>query len=348
MKKALFGVATFVFVVILLETVLGVMFFLKDARTQLIQLDHTKDMPYLYYAFEPEANGRNRDGFLSESERNKNEDFYRVAILGGSVAEGLGSARDETGELVLETALRRATGSARIELVNAGMSGYVVEQEFILLQLVLQKYEPDLVFGLDGYNDLMSYKLNRHTSKTIPLPPQNYRDFLVIRKGKDEKTFLHRFSGLFRNLSRSLAFVSRLASGESAYDFSHMTAQDYAVTSNAYIDIVRDTRDFCEAKRICYVSFLQPVRYYDRQKENFLLTKDEAPELARLYHHFEEKLAQLPDTYSLTRVLDEHTDVYTDNCHVTLEGNRILADEIAERLAPIIFADASFKRLAGE
>ena len=55
------------------------------------------------------------------------------------------------------------------------MSGYVVEQEFLLLQLVLQKYEPDLVFGLDGYNDLMSYKLNRHTSKTIPLPPQNSR-----------------------------------------------------------------------------------------------------------------------------------------------------------------------------
>ena len=86
-----------------------------------------------------------------------------------------------------------------------------------------------------------------------------------------------------------------------------MRAQDYAVTSDAYIAIGRDTRDFLRGQEDAYVSFLHPVRYYDRKKENFLLTKDKAPELARLYDHFEEKLAQLPDTYSLTRVLDEHT-----------------------------------------
>jgi lysophospholipase L1-like esterase len=331
---------------IFVEIALGVVFWIRDAGVPLVHLEHTADAPYVYYGFASTSeNGRNADGFLSDSPREKPEGVYRVAILGGSVAERLGSARDDDGELLLESELRRALGSDRVELVNAGMSGYVVEQEFILLQLVLQQYRPDLVFGLDGYNDLMSFKLNRYVSTRVPLPPQNYRDFLVISEGKRKSAFLSRFSSLFRHGMRALDFLARLSRGEHPYDFTNVGEEEYGAVSDAYVGIVGDTRDLAGAKGIRYVSFLQPVRYYRRDADGHLHSREEAPELARLYGSFEERLATLPYAHSLTHVFDGDREVYLDSCHVTREGNRILAREIAARLAPEIEADPDFRKL---
>ena len=139
----------------------------------------------LYYSFLPASSSEcsleriatnNIDGFRTNTQINKIDSIYRVAIIGGSVADVLGGEKAPNGQCLLEFELDSILGTNNIEVIGAGTSGYVVEQEFIETQLILQKYKPDFILGLHGYNDLMTFKLNRYINDQILLPPQNYRE----------------------------------------------------------------------------------------------------------------------------------------------------------------------------
>ena len=207
MKKAVF-VALFVFILLVAgEIFFGIVFFLKDTKSRLINLENTKDHAYLYYTCRPDKEKAiNEDGLYTKKGRARAPGKYRILLTGGSVARSLHAPYDKTISYYLEEELNKRLKTDKIEVINAAMPGYVAEQGFIFIQLVLRHYRPDMIIGLDGYNDLMSFKLNRYTG--FIGAPQNWRDFMVIRDGKEAKRFYYRFKGLFRNLSRAVSFVS--------------------------------------------------------------------------------------------------------------------------------------------
>lgn len=334
---------TVAMLLVLLEAGLGFVFWMKDAPDQLIHLTDTKDEPYVYFGYRQTAeNGRNIDGLYFQGSIEKTENTYRIALIGGSVAEFLGRELDEQGNTLLQTVLRKKLGDNTIEVLPAGMAGYVVEQEFIHTQLRLQKYQPDMVVGLDGYNDMMSFKLNRFMDTQILLPPQNFGQFQVITDGKRQQKFSSRFAPLFRNTWRAWYFVERSMADQSSSDFSAVNEATYAKYSAYYIGIVRDTRDFLSVKGISYVGLLQPVSFYNNQSAGFRINDAEPPQMAMMYNSFEKKLLALPNTVSLTHIFDDNLDVYLDYCHVNREGNELLANAIAEALAPIILNDPNY------
>ena len=265
-----------------------------------------------------------------------------MAIIGGSVADVLGGEKAPNGQCLLEFELDSILGTNNIEVIGAGTSGYVVEQEFIETQLILQKYKPDFILGLHGYNDLMTFKLNRYINDQILLPPQNYRDFLVIEQGKERSKFISRFTYLFKNTCRAFDFIKRYFNKQSAYDYTSVNEETYEMYSDQYIDIVNDINDFCKSKNIKYYDFLQPVKYYNNTKENYLINNDEVPEMAKMYSYFENKQTKLTFSSSLTHLLDSNSELYIDNCHLLYNGNRILAHQIAIKIAEYIKQDPKF------
>lgn len=79
---------------------------------------------------------------------------FRIAVLGDSVAMGWRVGQDETYAAVLEKDLNARSAGRRVEVLDFGVNGYNVVQEFITLRDKALAFAPDLVvWGYVG-NDL--------------------------------------------------------------------------------------------------------------------------------------------------------------------------------------------------
>jgi hypothetical protein len=86
----------------------------------------------------------------------KPADVFRVLMLGGSTVEGIGvSSPLESLPSKLQLLLEREFphSSKHIEVINAGVSGFSSDQEYLFLIADLLRYKPDLVIAYDGWND---------------------------------------------------------------------------------------------------------------------------------------------------------------------------------------------------
>ncbi len=307
---------------LLTEAVLGIVFHYKDRNLEPMAVH---DYPYLYFMFDT-STGLNEHGFKTNYSIKKQPGKYRIILTGGSVARG--KLPDESIAHYLERELNTRFNTDKIEVINAGVSAFVAEQVFLNIQLILQHYEPDMMVSLDGYNDLMTFKLNRPYPSSFELPPHHWQDFQVIAENKKKNEALARFPLFFRNISRVIRFVGR-KQFEKKYDWSSLTVEMLAPRSRAYWQIISDTRDFCKAKNIHYYSFLQPVKFYDR---NAAQADAELKALSMLYRLLEDDTREKRYSFSLTSVFNQRKDIFTDDCHVTAEGNQIMAKEMADRI----------------
>jgi lysophospholipase L1-like esterase len=86
----------------------------------------------------------------------KPADVFRVIMLGGSTVEGIGANSPlESLPSKLQLLLEREFphSSKQIEVINAGISGFSSDQEYLFLIADLLRYKPDLVIAYDGWND---------------------------------------------------------------------------------------------------------------------------------------------------------------------------------------------------
>ena len=97
----------------------------------------------------------------------KSVNTVRIFLLGGSVTyggEGLypeiesraAPGNDETIDYYLERRLKREFPSKRWQVINAGVKGYLLNQDLALLLSTVLRYQPDYVVSLDGVNDVSS------------------------------------------------------------------------------------------------------------------------------------------------------------------------------------------------
>ncbi|GAB4140065.1 MAG: hypothetical protein Tsb009_09280 [Planctomycetaceae bacterium] len=114
--------------------------------------------PYLGWVVNPQGNpGRKIAplGFPGEADflGKRKPGRFRVAVMGGSVAQGM----VETSEDVLKTKLKNDPRfqNKTIEIIPLGMSGYKQPQQLILLNYLLSLgAEYDAVINIDGYNEI--------------------------------------------------------------------------------------------------------------------------------------------------------------------------------------------------
>ncbi|MDX2001759.1 MAG: SGNH/GDSL hydrolase family protein [Chitinophagales bacterium] len=327
LKYTLFVFLILLFSAILIEIGLGIAFRIKDRNVQAMNV---KDFPYIYFSFEKDEFS-NADGIKTTKSITKEPGKFRIVLIGGSVARGSGNT--ETIANFLEKELNDALATDKIEVINAGMSAFVAEQEFIFTQLVLQKYEPDMVIGLDGYNDLLTWRINRFTTESpFMLPPHNYAQFRVIRDGKYQKSFISRFTGFYKNIGRVVHYYER-KSLEKKFNWDSIGLPEKADVSATYWSVIQDTRDFCTAKKIDYYSFLQPIRFYGDRSDTSKLTKEQRG-MSSIYMLMELETLEKGYSHSLAKLFKARKEVFMDDCHVNVEGNQIIAKEMAKFLQP--------------
>ncbi len=129
---------------------------------------------------------------------------FRVLVLGDSFAWGWGVAENETVPHFLEDRIRGALGSEpRVEVANAGVSGYGTVQELLLLHEWGARLKPDVVvldfYGNDCWNNVVGFEYGypKPTFRDV-LGPDASWDRRVPRGFSDGRGFyaLHELPGL--------------------------------------------------------------------------------------------------------------------------------------------------------
>ena len=330
LKYFLFFLLIFFAAALLAEAVLGIFFLVKDRNVEQMAV---RDFPYLYFLFE-ETETLNEHGFKTEKSLKKQPGEFRIVLTGGSVARG--KKPDESIAHFLEEELNRKLQTDKIKVINAGVSAFVAEQEFLLTQLVLPQYKPDLIVSLGGYNDLLSFRINRYQSSDFPLPPHHWREMKVIENSEIKESFFGRFKLFFKNINRAIT-SSKRRNFEKNFDWSAVSNQDLQAAADAYLQIISDSYFICGGRRITYFHFLQPVRMNRGCRNDQNLNSEEIT-LCSVYQLFELGIEDKNFAFSLAGLLDEQHEVFTDACHVTTEGNKIISHAIAERIAENIAA----------
>jgi len=85
-------------------------------------------------------------GFVdSEHKFEKNEEIYRIVVLGDSWAEATQVSLDKTFRKILEKRLNDLNTDKKFEVISLGCTGYDTNEEYLSLEEIGFKYNPDLV-----------------------------------------------------------------------------------------------------------------------------------------------------------------------------------------------------------
>lgn len=310
---------------IVIECILGVVFYIKDEYIDQVEVMEVRDYPYLYYLFKS-GEELNEHGFKTEyAPAKSNPKSYRILLLGGSVARGYEA--DSTIAVFLEQKLEKQYPNTDFEVVNAGISAYVLQQEFILLQNIGMQYQPDMVIGIDGYNDIATQWYNRFYETEHPLPPHSWGDFRVIRDNSFRSKPYSRFAYFFKNVDRVKAFLLRKKVDDNLKCNSSDT--ELANFQSTYHRLTLDFKAYCDGWGIPYYQFIQPLKTYGADRDSFDCREQR---YNNRYQLLEEMSQDLDFVFTTNTNIPRADKWWKDECHVVNMGNEVIADVVLKSI----------------
>lgn len=214
----------------------------------------------------------------------KPANVFRVIVLGGSTVEGLGvnsPLESLPSKLLLLLEQTFARSSKEVEVINAGVSGYSSDQEYLLLIADLLRYEPDLVIAYDGWNDAQLLPVTiAGTPYTRPYrtllqqsngdrvnasysPTGSFRLFVTITSGRLVEYLSHfSTSWLLQHLIQRI--TDRFHWSEDAAPHNQGFQRDSSVAAARFYIESRERMFFiARQKKFRFASFLQPIMLID-------------------------------------------------------------------------------------
>jgi lysophospholipase L1-like esterase len=270
----------------------------------------------------------------------------RIAFFGGSTMQGLGSDDAHTIPSLVERRLADLVPDVDTECVNMGINSYQSSQELILFwrKIFLQETHFDIVVFYDGANEVWMSRERRAAGD------HNYFSEIArnigLRGGQERLDF--QVARLLNRVMRELAgqdkiklirYLARLAPPITLEPAQANALKDDVVyaqeIANVYYGNMQAIKALAAVKGIRPLFVLQPVAAVTRPTPQILV---EHPELDLAGNIFRLVYAMAPmvrdkEFVDLSRVLDGYGDVYFDWCHITEEGNAIVANALAEILA---------------
>jgi hypothetical protein len=281
---------------------------------------------------------------------------------------------NQTIDYYLEQELNQAFPAKHWEVINAAAPAYQLVQELAEVESVLLRYRPDCVIFLDGYNDVDALwkrggeNYNPYTS--LEDAPQFN---LLANPGSFKSlTFflaesMRANSAAFRVLEYHLQSIERpWARGErktgkvtNPVRFSDLTPMEQARFATAqsqlgyYTHTVRQIQSILRLDGVKAMFLLQPVVFLTRKQPTDSEQRILEDELKHpgLSYGFEQLLPEIDagmtalarqDGFvflNLTDVFDQTSEqTFSDDCHLTPEGNRIIAERLFQ-LLKVTFAD---------
>ena len=135
----------------------------RDGNGKTIYYDiHRKEsryLPFLGWIGEPNTNlatiKTNELGFRDKPLLPRKDNEYRILILGGSTAWGMGaSSNEKTVASTLESQLNSSSRNYSYRVMNGAYPGWQSRQELIALMEFYDEFDPDLIIAVTGWNDI--------------------------------------------------------------------------------------------------------------------------------------------------------------------------------------------------
>lgn len=295
----------------------------------------------------------NSDGIRGPEIEEKNDDAYRIILLGGSTAFGFVTTSDKyTIPGTLQTIFLQ-NNFDNVEVINGGIGGSSSIGELYYLKNYLLKFQPDMIIMYDGWNDV---DVRNSFFSDLTLEEFSLNTWEENNLGKKKNTLK---IGKFLN---SIGYRTGLNLAKFIYNSINIDNKSTSYTmetkssalENISTHMTRNWRDVCKLgleNDFETVLLLQPMlttgdrilppdeeyilsSFSEKQKKDLALMKNlsfQTDELFPCVHFFD-----IRDTFD---GYDE-TLIYFDGGHMFDNGNAKVAKRIFDNILPIVQKDS--------
>ena len=277
----------------------------------------------------------NEHGFRGpEISQTKNENTFRIFVLGGSLTYGMFSTSDETTYSgYLQEKFDSLNTDYKIEVINAGVNAYTSSNVVYQIKTKLADYEPDLLIAVTG-NDVKntSNDINADVPSFYSISNQ-FAGLKLYYKSPEFFEFIKRVA--LKNVYGDQGIPGEAAVHESIKD-------NITLWKNRWIEICDLSKESNFDVLIAIPPLLGDGNKTLSNWELKSLEKLSHTSIVPSYHLVKDALSDLDkkctDTVDLTNVFDDiRTTIYLDLSHVSDSGNLLIADELFKSSLPIVY-----------
>ena len=277
----------------------------------------------------------NEHGFRGpEISQIKNENTFRIFVVGGSLTYGMFSTSDETTfSGYLQEKFDSLNTDYKIEVINAGVNGYNEADVVYQIKTKLVDYEPDLLIAVTG-SDVKRASGDINTDVPFFYSISNqFAGLKLYYKSPEFFEFIKRI--ILKNVYGDQGVPGEAVVHESIED-------NTALWKNRWMEIC----DLSEERNFDVLIAIPPL-LGDGNKtlsnwESKSLEKLSHRSIASSYHLVKDTLRDLDkkctDTLDLTNVFDnDRKTIYLDLQHVSDSGNMLIADKLFKSSLHIMY-----------
>ena len=270
----------------------------------------------------------------------KNDEIYRIFIVGSSTTRGSGSTDDSTTiPGFLQNYLEKENFPIKIEVINAGMNAYFSLWETELIEKKLLKFKPDMIIAYSGFADLDTSLEYHHGKKyQISLIDKAVEKTHEIIPEIQSLQVLRKIQADFRKDTQIQEINSNVNNQE------HIKSVETQEKAQLWKQRWMDNCELGSKNNFDTLIFLQPIigsgNKLLSEIENIAYEKN-TKHYVKEYEKFALMINDLNNSCSgamdLRNIFDEysHTIQY-DGIHTTDEGNKKIAEEMYKLVLPII------------
>lgn len=280
---------------------------------------------YLYYPYRSKYYNVNALGFRGGEVEPKKKNGFNVMVLGASTVFGDTTKADhQTIPALLERMLRERHPERTVNVYNLGIPGYEFQREVDLAKFLWKRLEPDLVIFYNGGNNLFVAYWSGYPSIRV----FEEEDETLMAKEIRGVTNLHRQLQRFRSAVRRRMPVTEERLRENRDSFVR-----------GYLGDAVGIDRFFREKGVPVMFVLQPVlssRQNKTEREGRIrhFAANAGPVVTEFYREAIKEMKASKDSsglmlYDLSDAFDRHEgEIYFDEIHVNVEGNRIVAGRL--------------------
>jgi hypothetical protein len=298
----------------------------------------------------------NSDGIRGPEISEKNDDEYRIIMLGGSTTFGdVTSSDDYTIAGTLQT-LFYENNFDNVEVINGGIGGASSIRELYYLKNYLLKFQPDMIIMYDGWNDV-NYKNKYFSDMTLEeFSSTTYEENTRFKDEKENTLKIGKFLNSIEyrtGLNMAKIFYNLIdIENKSTIDTSEIRNVEVKNDELAHISeyMTRNWKDVCKLgleKDFETVLLLQPMlttgdRTIHAGEKQILSSISEKQkqdlEHIRNFSIQTEDILPCKNFFDIRDTFDDHNEtlIYFDHGHMFDGGNVIVAKKIFDNISPII------------
>lgn len=284
--------------------------------------------PILGHALKPGVYGSiwrvpfriNRLGFRGpEITIEKPANTFRIACLGDSVTMGSGLPEEVLYPHALQQILAEKYPHLKFQAINAGVSGYGIDTELLLLQEKIIPLSPDMVVLQFCLNDVPGTVFADHINprRDIPFPAKK----LLLAHSALARFIQERYNRIgLRNSFFGLADYL-------AMNPDSKSAQKINAAWKEYFSRLQAMAELCRENKIDFLLMVIPHQAEFEDRKHEFRTEKKIAEFTGKNH--------IPAVFAADAFLKEKSLPYApgDPVHPDLDGHRILAELIADWLS---------------